>query len=889
MRSNNISDGVLVFDRYYSAKPRFITAVLKKILLSGCITVFCMLYIMTEYDLPAGTFFAAGVSLVSVALFSVLFAFVRKRFAIPAVILLGGVAVWLMRGGRDGLWEKLSYFADAAMLTVEGRFLFPRGYLFHSASLLTESNPLYVEGVKLGFAILCIIFALVTAAAVSGRVHALPPALLFVALCVPPLIGERLEVNIWLIPALAFLFGAAAISFGYSQGMVIGSGSARTYRRIVLRENKKFEQGAKEAPYLKRIKMRENCYSKYFSSAMYCAAVFSVVGMIAYSLLGNGNGIDYTSFYEFITGIGDASGITASPFESGPVSEYFTSPESERHETENGLSIISPGSGEQNIIRVTYTGEQPLYLRGDIGIDFTGTSWTSPVNEEPVQWSASRLKADYRPIEQRVVRSVLEALGAKSDYYIELSDVAIDYLCESSVVFLPSYTADYTYYGSEIFDVYGDVVVRVNKAYGNVNRVQCTALVPSYTDTDSASDNGAADVKAICDVLSRGGITVNSIYPSVIGELADTNGLIKDYGDYVNAMYMSVPEDYREPLKLFLEESGLAAELDELEREYYGGSSEYIYSSAKIIADYLRSNYTYSLRTDNGSAAPVLSFLNETHSGHCALYASAMTLLLRESGIPARYCTGFAVDPSRGDGVQTMRAKNLHAWVEVYLGELGWATFDPTSSSVYPSGGTRPAESERTDSTETPEPSSEQTQSAAESTASSEEIESSDTTDTSEPSVTSDDDTRTDESSGNAVNILPFILIAAAVLIVAAAAWYSVYRYRALARSAEKAVADMLSGKIPSARIYEKLLSAAAMFGVTPKSGELPVDFYRRADSVFGTQLGQTANVLESVAFGKGDSDRVTLAEQFDKMYRNACASSGIMRKIKLRRLICQK
>ena len=48
-------------------------------------------------------------------------------------------------------------------------------------------------------------------------------------------------------------------------------------------------------------------------------------------------------------------------------------------------------------------------------------------------------------------------------------------------------------------------------------------------------------------------------------------------------------------------------------------------------------------------------------------------------------------------------------------------------------------------------------------------------------------------------------------------------------------------------------------------------------------------DMLESVAFGGNDEDRQPLAEQFDKLYRNACASSGILRRIKLRRLICQK
>lgn len=869
-----------MFDRYYSAKPRFVTAVLKKILLSCCITVFCMLFIITEYDLPAGLGFAAGVSAFSALMFTVLFAFVKKRFAIPAMLIVCGAAVW---HNFEKLWDSLSYFADAAMLTAEGRFLYPRGYLFHEEALLSADNPLYISGIRFGMALLCIVFALVTAAAVSGRVRALPPALLFAALCVPPLIGERLEINVWLVPATAFLFGAAAISFGYSGGLVIDNSAAKEYRRLLPRENRNPRRGTEKPGYFKRIAIKQNSCSKYFSCAMYCAAVFSAVGMIAYSVHGSGTGIDYTGLYDFIAGIGEASGITASPFESGPVSEYFTSTDTERHDTANSLNIISPGTGEQNIIRVTYSGASPLYLRGDIGIDFTGTSWTTPVNNTPDAWGGE-LSDRYRPVEQRVVRSVIDALGTDPDSCVEMSDVAIDYLCESSVVFLPSYTADHTYYGSDVFDVYGDVVVRVNDEYGNVNRVQCTALVPAYTDTDGSS-GGAGYLSAILELFRRGGITVDDIYPSVVGELSDTQGLISEYGDFVRKTYIGVPGEYREPLREYLDDSGLSASLDSLE-DICGDTPEYIYSAAKVIADHLRENYTYSLRAGNDPSAPVLSFLNETHSGHCALYASAMTLLLRESGIPARYCTGFALDPSRGDGVQTLKAKNLHAWTEVYLGELGWATFDPTSSSVYPDA-VRPAESGT------------ESDSSAVSSESAEESVSSDSdsiSDTGTDSVSEDDTVLSDtsapageESSASLADILPYIIAAAAAAAAAVFAVYCFRRYRALGRRAESVISEMIAGMIPSAGIYEKLLSAARLAGLTPKKGEMPADFYRRADSVFGTDLGGMADALESVAFGGGDDDRAAVARQFDIMYRNICAHSSILRRIKLRMLICQK
>ncbi len=72
-----------------------------------------------------------------------------------------------------------------------------------------------------------------------------------------------------------------------------------------------------------------------------------------------------------------------------------------------------------------------------------------------------------------------------------------------------------------------------------------------------------------------------------------------------------------------------------------------------------------------------MQFLDDTKRGHCSLYASAMTLILRELGIPARYCTGFYVEGENGGGSVLLREKNLHAWVEVYLGEYGWVNIRP--------------------------------------------------------------------------------------------------------------------------------------------------------------------------------------------------------------------
>ncbi|WP_374316377.1 DUF3488 and DUF4129 domain-containing transglutaminase family protein [Microbacterium sp.] len=60
-------------------------------------------------------------------------------------------------------------------------------------------------------------------------------------------------------------------------------------------------------------------------------------------------------------------------------------------------------------------------------------------------------------------------------------------------------------------------------------------------------------------------------------------------------------------------------------------------------------------------------------------YATAMALLAREIGIPARVVMGFYPDEEgEGQPVFTATGDTLHAWVEVAFAEHGWVTFDPT-------------------------------------------------------------------------------------------------------------------------------------------------------------------------------------------------------------------
>ncbi len=107
--------------------------------------------------------------------------------------------------------------------------------------------------------------------------------------------------------------------------------------------------------------------------------------------------------------------------------------------------------------------------------------------------------------------------------------------------------------------------------------------------------------------------------------------------------------------------------------------------SEKVAAihDHLMQNYRYSLDVDSiRSPSPLEDFLFERQSGYCEHYATAMVILLRAVGIPARLVTGFlATEWNEFGGYFTVRQRDAHAWVEVYFPRSGWITFDPTPAA----------------------------------------------------------------------------------------------------------------------------------------------------------------------------------------------------------------
>lgn len=120
-----------------------------------------------------------------------------------------------------------------------------------------------------------------------------------------------------------------------------------------------------------------------------------------------------------------------------------------------------------------------------------------------------------------------------------------------------------------------------------------------------------------------------------------------------------------------------------LARTWTAGATSDRARAEQIWSHLRQSPFAYSLEMQDPEGRPPLErFLLEWRTGHCEYYASAMVVLLRMVGVPARNVTGFLGGTYNSYGrYYAVTSGDAHAWVEAYLPSEGWVRFDPTPSS----------------------------------------------------------------------------------------------------------------------------------------------------------------------------------------------------------------
>ena len=103
---------------------------------------------------------------------------------------------------------------------------------------------------------------------------------------------------------------------------------------------------------------------------------------------------------------------------------------------------------------------------------------------------------------------------------------------------------------------------------------------------------------------------------------------------------------------------------------------------ALAIQDFLRDpdnfEYTRNVEAPPLGADGVAHFLLTSRKGYSDYYASAMAVMLRSTGVPARLAGGYSAGLFHESGTMNIRDTDSHTWVQVYFPDFGWIDFEPT-------------------------------------------------------------------------------------------------------------------------------------------------------------------------------------------------------------------
>ncbi|MBA3379468.1 MAG: transglutaminase domain-containing protein [Chloroflexia bacterium] len=202
---------------------------------------------------------------------------------------------------------------------------------------------------------------------------------------------------------------------------------------------------------------------------------------------------------------------------------------------------------------------------------------------------------------------------------------------------------------------------------GAVTTLTVSGQLPVYDDVEAVFSDDAAVTGGTYRVLA-------STSTAIEMDLRETGTV---YPEWVMERYLSLPETIT-PRTVALTQSIAAA-------------SDNPFDQARAIEQYLRTTIVYDETVEEPpDGADIVDYLLfERERGYCEYSASAMTVMLRSIGIPARVAVGFY--PGDYDQRQAWflyLQNNAHAWTEVFFPGYGWIPFEPTSSQPLIDSGT---------------------------------------------------------------------------------------------------------------------------------------------------------------------------------------------------------
>ena len=277
-----------------------------------------------------------------------------------------------------------------------------------------------------------------------------------------------------------------------------------------------------------------------------------------------------------------------------------------------------------------------VYLRGVVMNQYTGRNWQNTTNSRRYLWQSSRFSAHRSFLfdEDLPRPSVRNAL-------CESASVSVRILRKdnASTLFVPQRLRQISPGGDLVpyFSNSSELFATRNLKEGDTYSVSAPLFV--------AGDPGLGTLIEVCSTLED------------------------DQYDQIAETYTILPAHLEEPVYALAREAASVTTAP--------------YDRALALQSWLGRSYRYTLDVDDqpDNMDFVTRFLLETKEGYCTYFASAMTVLCRMIGLPARYVEGFLAEPNE-NGEAIVTGLSAHAWTEVYFKGFGWLTFDPTPRRV---------------------------------------------------------------------------------------------------------------------------------------------------------------------------------------------------------------
>lgn len=920
--SRDNAQAIVLVGNTYRRNVNPLPVIAVKLMLTYMLAVGTIMSFMDMYDIPFEFGSAIAQILLFVTAFMPIFIFIKKRYAIPVLAVGVGAVYYFFHSDIN---EACLLFKDYLFIQLDGRLLSTLQYVpVNSHAFLTRTQD-FTSAMNMAMLIIICIVCFMCVLCCYKKFRALPLIIMWCVMFIPAFLSEDADYSVYTLLAVTAFFGLYAIASSnsfYSKIPVVGA-----KRNELKNDEKAFRKNLSKKNPVQTAKSELSRYGRNSLCGILAALITFGAAFGSQKLFPDMTYIDteevINSTVKFFTDIGEYFSLVFSGNTSGLFSGYFSS---DNFFINNNIELNAPPqSANDPVLKVTSSGENGMYLVGDIGVDFDGRSWigvqrkisqnelysgeynisdsfspeqivqmTRYLNMSGLLLEKNLSDHEYRYIDahyemsdyddMRAAISTMEGIsGGEPVFLYSSQNVNIEYLKNTNVVFKPFLPDNNSYMSNENFKYFGDTVIRIADRKNWMKSFESNVTLPVNpalfaVTLDSSDDNEKISLLQ----------TVGYTYEEARRYIDDK----KEYDRYVYDTYSSVPKSEKDNIKRFI------AEFESKDGDNAGiVDNKMLYAYG--MCEYLRTHYQYSLNADNTSDRSntmLGNFLFNTKQGHCALYASTMVLALREKGIPARYITGFTTgklnfNEYAGVYEKTIHENSLHAWVEVYSDDFGWIPFDPTGYGGNSNFGNS------TDPSQTEAPITSVPETTTTTTVQTTTTVSSDTEQTTAP-VTSSPDSDisggTDGVNESKIDLSVVLRIAIAVLAVTVAFAAVIIFINSVKRRNEKRMRYFRKSKNTSEAVKEMygfIMKLFAATDIAPIGTELPEEFALRADKELlplgmDISLVEIMKIIEKAEFSNSDiteEERAKVYKYTKTLYVLIMANSGKLKRMWLK------